>query len=208
MSHHYFGGKGIYRRSLLCREKVFTRQGDTSPLPAQTPRADVAPFVRFLPGGTCKGDDMPSPCTDRSSGASVRPHLSSFRAGSKVARKSRAASISRNDSSARGASSTSSCGSRSTSSWACRDLASSRVPARPPGARAVPNAASRRRRPRISAPASESASRASRWDTCRRIRVASSAGSDFSCFRRAPRRRSLQRTNTGTRCTMLFMNPP
>jgi hypothetical protein len=62
---------------------------------------------------------MPSPLTGRSSRASVARTLSSLRFGSYVARKSRAPSISRNDSSARSAASTSSCGSRSTSSWAC-----------------------------------------------------------------------------------------
>ena len=40
-------------------------------------------------GGTDKRDDVPSPLTGRSSGASVARTLSSFRAGSKVARKSR-----------------------------------------------------------------------------------------------------------------------
>jgi hypothetical protein len=39
---------------------------------------------------------MPSPFTGRSSGASVARILSSFRAGSKVARRSRAAGIPRN----------------------------------------------------------------------------------------------------------------
>jgi hypothetical protein len=59
-------------------------------------------------GGTDRGDDMPSPFTGRSSGVSVARTLSSFRSGSYVARKSRTASISHNDSSARSAASTSS----------------------------------------------------------------------------------------------------
>jgi len=50
-SHDDFGGKRDFPQAAsFAGEKAFTRQGDTSPLPAQTPRADVAPFVRFAPG--------------------------------------------------------------------------------------------------------------------------------------------------------------
>jgi hypothetical protein len=106
-------------------------------------------------GGTDKGNDVPSPLTGRSSEASVARTLSSFRAGSKVARKSRAASISRNDSSARSVTSTSSCGSRSTSSWACSRsgfVASDRSAASSSRSRLAFSAVSSRRRLRISAP--------------------------------------------------------
>ena len=89
-----------------------------NPRPAQ-PWVGALHPVRVLPRALTEGTTRPSPFTGRSSGASVARILSSFRAGSKVARKSRAASISRNDSSARRVSSTSTCGSRSTSSWAC-----------------------------------------------------------------------------------------
>jgi hypothetical protein len=67
---------------------------------------DMPAYLRvlfnFCPiGCTDKRDDVPSPLTGRNSGATVARILSSFRAGSKAAPKSRAASISRNDSSAR-----------------------------------------------------------------------------------------------------------
>ena len=74
------------------------------------------PFRPVRAGGTDKRDDVPFSLGGKNSGASVARTLSSFRAGSKVARKSRAASISRKDSSASSATSTSSCGSSSTSS--------------------------------------------------------------------------------------------
>jgi hypothetical protein len=51
-------GRGAPTGPLLTREKAFIRRGDTSPLPAQTPRADVAPFVRFGPGAQIAADRL------------------------------------------------------------------------------------------------------------------------------------------------------